>query len=83
MWEIVVTALAFVLGMFAYSHYAKRKNRGKALKEIDHDAAQRRLALWERLQSRLKGAKKAADASVADRPHTDDPVADLRDRLDR
>lgn len=82
-WEIILTALAFVGGMLFMENRKKRQNVKKELKELDAKVEEGKEDAKRKYEARLARARDAADASVADRPSTDDPVADLRNRLDR
>ena len=64
----------------------RRKKSAEADAAVDAADAQVEVAsnvAKDKYAARVAAAKVAAAASVADRPCTDDPLADLRDRLDR
>jgi len=83
MWKIILTALAFVSGMLFMGQRKKKQEVKDDLEKLDAMAERAQADAKQTFEERIARARVAADASVADRPRTDDPVADLRDRLDR
>ena len=82
-WETILAVLAFVAGAL---FMGRRKKSAEADAAVDVADAQAEVAASNakiKYETRLARARDAADASVADRPRTDDPIADMRSRLDR
>jgi len=83
MWKIILAVLAFVSGALFMGQRKKKQEVQDDLEQMDAIAERAQADAKQKFDERLARARDAADASVADRPRTDDPVADLRDRLDR
>ncbi len=83
MWKAILAGLAAVVGMILFGNRRKNQDVDHALEEAEEKLREDQDDAKRRYEERLERARGAADASVADRPHTDDPLADLRDRLDR
>jgi len=72
-----------VSGALFMGQRKKKQEVQDDLEQMDAIAERAQADAKQKFDERLARARDAADASVADRPRTDDPVADLRDRLDR
>ena len=82
-WEAIVAVLMFVAGALFMGRRQKKQAADAAVDAVDVRAEEASHVAKDKFAARVAAAKVAAAASVADRPHTDDPSADLRDRLDR
>ena len=82
-WEAILAVLAFVAGGLWLDRRKKKTDVKERVERVDADAEGEKTDAEKRYQERLARARDAADAGVADRPRGDDPVADLRDRLNR
>lgn len=83
MWKIILAVLAFVSGALFMGQRKKKQEVQDDLEQMDAIAERAQADAKQKFDERLARARDAADASVADRPRSDDSVADLRDRLDR
>ena len=87
---VIIALIVFVLGAFGFGHVKKSRNTKKILRQAEEELDAKDLLAKQVFQeAKLRAAKERerkiaeAKAEADSRPHTDDPVADLRDRLDR
>ena len=82
-WETILAVLAFVAGALFMGRRKKSAEADAAVDVADAQAAEAASNAKAKYDARIKNAKLAVAVAAARRARTNDPIADMRKRLDR